>query len=163
VINVNATLTHGNPSIKVVYTCSAIEHELQCFSWPNPSTILFVSDTFVCDCVNIVRARILGYASSNCNGTTCVELGLTNLDLKPKKKDTVATYKPSWFISRNRLITDFDEQTILVYTVSGVLLFSNTSNNTVTYLPKFDDGMYVLIIQTPNKRIIKKILWMNYY
>jgi len=161
VLKLNTTLTHGNPSIQVTYSCGTINHELPCFNWPNPSNRIFASDTFVCDCNMIVRVRVVGHASRNCNGNSCIELGLTNLELKPKKDNTTNTGNPSWYISDNRLVTNFDEYTTSIYSVSGNLLFSSTSNNIVTYLPKLTSGVYILIMQTYNKKIIKKIVLHN--
>lgn len=80
VIEINASLSNGNASIKPFYSCANVQIELpDCFSWPNPSTQLFVTDTFTC--CGTVLAGVRGHASRNCNGNQCIETALTNLPL----------------------------------------------------------------------------------
>lgn len=81
VIEINATLANGNASIRPFYSCSNVQIDLpDCFSWPNPGTQTFVTDTFVC-CATVF-AGIRGHASQNCNGNQCLEVALTNLPLR---------------------------------------------------------------------------------
>lgn len=81
VIEINATLSNGNASIKPFYSCGNVQITLpDCFSWANPSTQTFVTDTFVC-CATVF-AGIRGHASPNCNGSQCLEVQLTNLPIK---------------------------------------------------------------------------------
>lgn len=79
VIEINATLSNGNASIVPFYTCNGVSTNLNCFSWENPSTKTFVSDTILC--CSVVQAGIRGHASSNCHGNQCIEVALRNLPL----------------------------------------------------------------------------------
>ena len=79
-IEINATLSNGNASIKPFYTCGAVSIDLpDCFIWPTPSNLTFLTDTFVC--CGVIKAGLRGHASQNCHGNQCIEIPLTNLSL----------------------------------------------------------------------------------
>ncbi len=78
-ISVTATLSNGNPSFEIFYTCDGEKEDLGCFKWNSPGKKTFTTDKFYCDCDENVYITIVVYSSSNCHGDRCIEVAETNL------------------------------------------------------------------------------------
>lgn len=101
-ITVSSFLSNGNASIEPIFRCGAFGAEMvpiagnldgvassttgNCFTWPTagPSQT-DITSTFRCLATEDVFFKILGWSSSNCNGTNCIEFQFTNLGISLTK------------------------------------------------------------------------------
>lgn len=160
VIEVDATLTHGNASIRPFYSCMGVTTELStCFTWEVPSTKAFVSDTFIC-CESLL-VGLHGYSSANCNGNQCIEIPLSNLALKevfPAEK-TVSKRKDLEYNPITRLLTikrdNYKE--LIIYSRDGREVHRERIKSNITVLPQMTNGVYFIVVTTTGDNLIKTI------
>lgn len=133
----------GNPSIKPFYSCNGTLTALDCIDLLQDS--VHQTTTFTCDCIYMPEIIIIGYASENCKGDTCVAYGGGgNMALKPQQKK-IKELDPgiTW---NGREFRGVEEHSVKIYSVTGVLLFQSIWESTAR--PQLQTGVYYAVLRT---------------
>lgn len=134
----------GNPSVEPRYRCGREGSvvSLNCINLGEDS--VFTTEAFSCPCDQSVYYWLIGYASSNCHGDTCIAFSSQNLALKDKEKEEEAAIKKNIVYADHRFTINEERITqVEVYNLAGQIIFrEKVTDNKPIELPYLITGVY---------------------
>lgn len=140
---IDAVSLGGNPSIKPQYQCGrgGSITNLSCINLGDNSH--FTTESFNCPCDQPVYIWVIGYASANCNGDTCIAYTSQNLALKDEKKQEVEKIKRTILYTDHKFLINNDNIThVELFNSGGKIVFAQNVKENIITLPYLIKGIY---------------------
>lgn len=142
-LKIDALSLGGNPSIEPRYRCGreGLVNTMNCINLGD--NVEFVTEVFTCPCDQSVYIWIIGYASANCNGDTCIAYTSQNLALKDKEKEEVEKIKKTILYANHKFLINNDNITqVELFNSAGQIVFAQKVKEKIIPLPYLIKGIY---------------------
>lgn len=142
-LKISAKGLGGNPSIEPRIRCGR-EGEINPLNCINlGDSLMFTTEVFNCPCDQSVYIWIIGYASANCNGDTCIAFTSQNLALKDKEKEEIEKIKKTILYGNHTFLINNENVTnIELYNSAGQIVFAQNIREKTVILPYLIRGVY---------------------